>query len=243
MKNTFVRRLLHLVLLLCAATAWAASPPTQGVRVTPIGTPIWALSDLHLFSAPIGTAASGYVEFAETALALMPEPNHTFNPALLVGPGVAHPPPYTSELRDGVAALGYHEGVQFRTTEFIAPAGIYLVFMVVPAPGVTGSSPDFAAGPVIPNSVFPIDVVGTNAHNNKPFSFLGHAVVPPLDGAIDARFAGLDGHSHFPMFWADSADFGPVGAKLEGTYRFSITMLDVQGNGYAIEAHYTLGGR
>lgn len=243
MKNTAVRHLLHLLLLFCAVTAWAAPPPAQGVRVTPIGTPIWGLSDFHLFSAPIGTAASGYAEFADTSLALLPEPNHTFNPALLVGPGVAHPPPYSSELRNGVAALGFHEGVQFKTREFTAPAGIYLVFMVVPAPGVTGSSPDFASGPIIPNTIFPIDVVGTNAHNGKPFSFLGHAVVPPLDGTIGAPFDGLDGHSHFPMFWADNADFGPPGAKLDGTYRFSITMLDSQGNGYVIEAHYTLGGR
>jgi hypothetical protein len=245
MKNLNVRRAVLLssfaaLALLSAGGTSAAPPPAQGVRISAIGNPIWAPVDFHLFSAPIGTAASGYAEFADTALALLPEPNHTFNPVVLVGPGAPHAPPYDHEVREGVAALGFHEGVQFRTSEFSAGAGIYLVFMVVPAPGVVGSSPDFGSGPIIPNALFPIHTIGTNAHNNKPFSFLGEASVPPI-GAVDPAFAGLDGHSHFPEFWADNADFGPAGAKLNGTFRFSITMLDATNNGWTIEAHFTLG--
>lgn len=228
------------LLLLSAAGASAAPPPAQGVTISRIGNPIWAPVDFHLFSAPIGTAASGYAEFADTALALLPEPNHAFNPVVLVGPGAPHAPPYDHELADGVAALGFHEGVHFLTSEFSAGAGVYLVFMVVPAPGVVGSSPDFISGPIIPNALFPIHAIGTNAHNEKPFSFLGEASVPPID-SVDPRFAGLDGHSHFPEFWADNADFGPTGAKLNGTFRFSITLLDQTNNGWKIEAHYTLG--
>jgi hypothetical protein len=51
----------------------------------------------------------------------------------------------------------------------------------------------------------------------------------------------LDGHSHFPMFWADNAAFGPAGAKLNGTYRIRIKMLDQTSSGWTIEAHFTLG--
>jgi hypothetical protein len=225
----------------CAMAACAAPPPTQGVKVTAIGNPTWAPVDVHLFSAPIGTAATGYVEFGETTLALLPEPNHTFIPALGVGPGVPHAPPYTHELRDGVAALGFHEGVHFAASEFSAGAGIYLAYMLIPAPGVVGSSPDFASGPIIPNSLFPIHAIAQNAHDNKPFSNVGELFVPALDASVDPRFAGLGGHSHIPVFWADNADFGPPGARLNGTYRLSVTMLDTGGQGWLIEAHFTLG--
>jgi hypothetical protein len=241
-----LKQLRHAVLLaLFAALAWmsaipvsAAPPPTQGVTLTPIGNPIWAPVDFHLFSAPIGTAQSGYVEFGQTALALLPPPNHVFNPVVLVGPGAPHAPPYDHELANGVAALGFHEGVHFASSEFSNGGGIYLVFMVVPAPGVVGSSPDFAAGPIIPNAVFPIHTFGTDAHNNKPFSILGNTFVPAI---ADIGFPGLDGHSHFPDFWADNADFGPPGTKLNGTFRYSITLLDATSQGWAIEAHFTVG--
>ena len=226
---------------LLAAGAAAAPRPAHGVKISPIGNPTWKLVDFHMFSAPIGTAASGYVEFGETALALLPEPNHTFIPALLVGPGTPHAPPYDTELRDGVTALGFHQDVHFSASEFSAGSGIYLVYMVVPAPGSVGSSPDFASGPIISNSLFPIHAIATNEHNGKPFSFVGEAFVPPLDASVDPRFAGLNGHSHFPMFWADNADFGPLGAKLNGSYRFRITMLDSTNSGWLIEAHFTLG--
>jgi hypothetical protein len=54
---------------------------------------------VHLFSAPIGTAASGYAEFGETLAALLPPPNHRPHPDLGIGPGDPHSPP----LRPGVA--------------------------------------------------------------------------------------------------------------------------------------------
>ena len=34
----------------------------------------------------------------------------------------------------------------------------------------------------------------------------------------------VDGHSHFPLFIVDAQDFGPTGAKLRGSYQYSITM-------------------
>ncbi len=53
--------LLVLAIVLFPAVALADRPaPPQGVHSTPIGDPTWAPVDFHLFSAPIGTAASGY---------------------------------------------------------------------------------------------------------------------------------------------------------------------------------------
>jgi hypothetical protein len=37
----------------------------NGIKLSPIGNPTWRPVDLRLFSAPIGTEASGYAEFTE----------------------------------------------------------------------------------------------------------------------------------------------------------------------------------
>jgi len=218
----------------------ADPPPTQGVRLTPIGNPIWKPVDFHLFSAPIGTAATGYAEFALTALALLPPPNHVFHPDLLVGPGAPHAPPYDSELADGVADLGLHEGVRFDTSEFSAGQGVYLSWMNVPSPGTTGSSPDFTSGPIVPNSLFPMHISGVSYHNNEVFDpFLADFSIPALDASLTPPFA-VDGPSHFPVFSADNADFGPAGAKLRGSYVYRYMMIDQTGNGWLIEAHFAV---
>jgi hypothetical protein len=77
------RRLLTVVMILVTAlvalpaVAFAGSSApgeAQGVWSTPIGNPTWRPVDFHLFSAPIGTAETGYAEFLETALAILPSP-------------------------------------------------------------------------------------------------------------------------------------------------------------------------
>ena len=225
--------------MLPAVAPLAAPPPAQGVRITPIGAPTWMPVDFNLFSAPIGTAGSGYAEFGETMMALLPPPNHMPHPSLGVGPGAPHAPPYDSEMADGVSDQGFNAGVRFATSEFSNGAGVWLAWMNVPAPGATGSSPDFSSGPIIPNALFPIHFSGINVHNGKYFSNLGAAEVPPLDANLTPPF-NVDGHSHFPVFFADNADFGPVGAKLRGSYQFQIVMTDQLGNGWRITAHFAL---
>jgi hypothetical protein len=224
--------------LFAAPGAFAAPPLTQGVKLTPIGQPTWTPADFHMFSATIGTEATGYVEFYDTALALMPPPNHVFSPYLLVGPGAPHSPPYDHELADGVANLGFVDGVQFPVSGFSNGSGVYVVFMLLPAPGTSGRSPDFASGPIIPNSLFPIHLYVTDEHNGKFFSIVSIYDVPPLDA--DVGFPGMDGHSHVPLFFADNADFGPEGSKLRGSYRYLFTFTDQSGSGWNIEAHFAV---
>lgn len=211
-------------------------PPLQGVKITPIGTPTWKPVDFHLFSALIGTADSGYTEFLNTLFSLLPPPNHLPHPALGVGPGAPHQPPYDSEFATNVAALGYQDAVRFNTSQFSNGNGVYLVWMNVPFPGTTGSSPDFASGPIIPNSLFPIHVSAVDVHNGKLFSNAADFDTPALD-AIDPPFF-VDGHSHFPVFIADNADFGPPGGNLLGSYDYRIVMTDSSGNGWLIRAHF-----
>jgi hypothetical protein len=228
-----------LTLIVCVAgQALADSPLSRGVKLQRLGSPIWRPVDAHLITAPIGTADSDYAEFATTAFSLLPPPNHVFHPDLFVGPGAPHAG-FDAEFASGITANGYREGFPFSISEFSNGNGVWLIFMVVPAPGVTGSSPDFASGPIIPNSLFPIAVSGRNIHNGTDFSAPSAFTVPPLDANLNPPFA-VDGHSHFPVFFADNADFGAPGAKLPGAFEYAIRMTDVTGNGWLIRAHFTV---
>lgn len=242
------RNLLQSLLLVVTSLSFALVPalaPAQGpaqapgVFAVPIGHPTWKPVDFHLFAAPIGTAASGYAEFGQTMEALLPPPYHVVHPNLGVGPGSPHLGPYTTELAHGVADLGFRQSVLFHRYEFSYGSGVWLVWMNVPMPGTIGSSPDFAKGSIIPNALFPIHVYGADWHNGKPFSVLAEFDVPPLDDSLAPPF-NVDGHSHFPVFIADNADFGPPGAKLPGIYEYRIVMIDRLGNGWRIEAVFAM---
>jgi hypothetical protein len=225
-----------------AATSNDSSHQRQPrVEVTRIGHPIWKPADFHVFSAPIGTAASGYAEFTATTLAILPGPDHQAHPQLGVGPGMPHRGPYRRELRQGIADLDLHENGPFTLPEFSSGNGVWLAFMVVPSPGTRGSSPDFRRGRIIPNELFPIGVVGTLSLRGEPFDpNLANFAVPPLDDpALDPPFA-VDGHSHFPVFVASNTDFGVTNADSFGPYTFRLTVLDQQGSGWRITARFVV---
>jgi hypothetical protein len=112
--------------------------------------------------------------------------------------------------------------------------------MTVPDRGTTGSSPDFASGPIIPNSLFPIHVSGVTRRNGVIFnSGVVNSDVSPLDASLDPPFY-VDGHSHFPFFIADNLDFGPAGTRPQGDYEYRVKMTDQQGNGWKITVRFTV---
>ena len=229
-----------LLVVLPVGGASAAPPAVEWVRLTRIGNPTWKPADLHVFSAPIGTADTGYAEFTETALAILPPPNHVFNPTLMVGPGAPHQPPYTCEMGQGIDALGFHEGVLFHKSEFSNGMGVWLTWMTVPAPGTVGSSPDFDSGRIIANSLFPIHVAGASLGNGQVFNqWLASFDVPALN-QIDPPFL-VDGSSHFPVYIADNGDFGPPGTNLRGIYLFRLEITDATGNGWHVTARFVVG--
>jgi hypothetical protein len=225
-----------------APRADRAGPAQQSVvRLERVGEPIWRPVDFHVFSAPIGTPETGFEEFVTTALSLLPPPNHRLHPQLLVGPGDPHAAPYDKELAQGVAALGFEERRVFGASEFTGVNGIYLVWMVVPDPGTTGSSPDFASGPIIPNTLFPITITGVSTRNNELFdAALANSTVPALnDPSLTPPF-DVEGHSHFPFFIAEATIFGPGDVGPAGNYKYTISMTDQEGNGWTIHAHYVV---
>src|ERR1044071_7338362 len=142
-----------LIVALGSIIAGAGITPAAASEITfsPIGSPTWLPVDFHVFSAPIGTASSGYAEFLTTLAALLPPPNHISDPAVGILPGASHAPPYDQELANGVSNLGFPEKTTFTTAEFSNGLGVYLAFMIIPGPGSpTGSSQDNPARAIIP---------------------------------------------------------------------------------------------
>jgi hypothetical protein len=229
--------------LVIALVIPAVASAAGNVQAKPIGDPIWKPTDLNLFSAPIGTAASGYAEFGQTIARILPEPNHRPNPSLGLGPGDPHAPPYIHEISRGLQALGLQAGGQFRVADNSNGNGVWLAYMVIPRRrGIApeGSSPDFAVGPIIPNGLFPIHVKGIAERFGEVFDpALADFSVPPLDASLDPPFY-VDGHSHFPVFLATNSDFGPPGIDPAGDYIWTITMLDQSGNGWQITTRFTV---
>ena len=227
-------------LVLMAATLTPASVLAQVVS-TPVGTPAWQPADIHLFFAPIGTPQSNFAEVLTSLQAILPEPNHRFHPDLFIGPGDPHNPPYTQEITNGLAGSGFQEKTIYDASDFSGANGIYLAMMNVPGFGVIppaqGSSPDFASGPLIPNSLFPITAIGTTFRNGSPLPNFSTTQVPPLDGSLNPPF-NVAGHSHFPQFYIDNADFNGVDA--EGTYRYEISLRDTAGNGWNVSVPFAV---
>jgi len=228
------------------ARSRAAADPAVGpaVELERVGDPAWRPVDVHLFSAPVGTAASGYAEFSTSLFALFPPPAHQPHPDLGVGPGAPHGPPYDREVARGIArngpANGFVEARAFTTAQFSAGNGVFLAWVNVPDPGVTGSSPDFASGPIIPNGTFPITVSGVATRDGLVFdAALANFAVPPLDERLEPPFA-VDGHSHFPLVTATSLDFGPPGTAAAGRYTYTLRLTDRQGDGWVVRAHFVV---
>jgi hypothetical protein len=244
MVEIVVRRFALLMALVLASLLTLtpnADASRRDVELESFGRPIWKPVDCHLVSAEIGTAGSGYAEYFETLQSLLPPPRHVPIEALGIGPGAPHHPPYGSELRRGVADLGLHEGRRFRSREFSDGQGVLLACMVVPRPGTRGSSPDFRAGRIIPNQLFPIDVEGTAFRNRRVFDENFDFQVPPLTADIGFD---VDGHSHFPVFFVTNFDFRPMdqpGISPRGWYRYDITLTDTTGKGWRVRADFVVG--
>jgi hypothetical protein len=206
--------------LLTAAALLLNQLDVQGaVIVTPVGTPGYQVTDLHLFAAPTGAQAQ------QTFQALFPA--HF--------PRVPHQPPYNQELATGLALTGYREGDVFDVSEFTAPSGVYLGFVVVPGPGApTGSSPDFLSGPIIPVGIQPIRIRGD--------VFLDGALFEQSPGAFSLNLtsvAGIDGGSHFVVALFEDSSFASPGlTDLTGAYEYRLTLRDANGNGYNALAQF-----
>jgi T5SS/PEP-CTERM-associated repeat protein len=185
------------------------------VELTRIGNPIWRPTDFHLFTAPCEPASA----FEATADSIVPINAPPRNP------------PYDDVLAERIAAAGFQDSSTFVPSDIAGePSGIYYAFLLIPDPGETGSSRDFASGPIIPNRLFPI---------NDNTDILRNGVV--VDGELDGQFpraVGFDGKSHDWALFCDDAVFFPPGTELPGSYEWRSTLRDREGNGWNVVAPF-----
>jgi uncharacterized protein YjbI with pentapeptide repeats len=199
-----------------------AAPPS--IQLTKIGAPIWKPVDFQLFSAPATPFDATFGQVYNTLLPYDTPLATTYTP---------HTPPYDTELSAGVLAGGYVNRSVFTPDAItLQPNGVYFVFMLVPDPGNTGNSRDFEAGPVIPNSLFPIA--------NNIDAWLDGVLVDRLAGAdavitVQPRDVGKDGTSHIEVMqaiwhpWDDDLSVGPL-----GRYDLRTSMRDASGSGWDV---------
>jgi hypothetical protein len=227
--------------LLAAAVLLAALVPSIAradavVTITKVGNPTWQPVDVHLFTAP--AEPFGTVGFA-TADAIL-APHFFINSAGVVVPVPPDPGPYTNELAAGLARNGIRDQSTFSPGNLAGtPNGIWLAYMLVPGPGSpTGSSPDFASGPIIPEGTFPI--VATEEVLRNGFHFDSGTVTTR---ALSTLGFTVDGSSHRPQLIETdlpTAD-NPLGLtvnQLAGHFQFDVELRDAQGNGFDIVAPF-----
>ena len=118
-----------------------------------------------------------------------------------------------------------------------------LAWMNVPPQATTGSSPDCASGPTSANRLFPIYTGAESVHNGRTFdsSMADYGVFAPGQNGFN-----VDGGSHFPVFVAENADWGPPGAALARSYTYRNEMGDAGipaanwGNRRVIQGAFTI---
>jgi hypothetical protein len=208
------------------------------ITLQKVGNPTWRPADLHIFSAPVGRPPN-FAGFEQTRGGILPPPNHKACQSLGIGPGAPHQPPYTLEMERGLEDSCLEDKMTFRVAEFTLPNGVWFTWMVVPGPGSpTGSSPDFASGPIIPNSIFPFKFRGTLFRNGQVYDSAFGFDIPPLTPDLAGCPFNVDGHSHFPIFAAETKFFGPPGVDAEGRYEYRFQMRDKMGRGWNINGQF-----
>ena len=185
-RSVFCLLKLHHVVILAVAAFTAVQPGQSAaqppaVTLTQIGSPIWRPTDFQVFSAPRDT--DEVYERTKAALRPLDPPSGPYP--------TPHGPPYDRELSTNMAAAGFVSRSVFPREAMDYPNVIYRALMLLPDPGITGSSRDFASGPVIPNSLFPIAISGKVWKD-------GALIYDPGDGQFDVRPTDqpFDGASH-----------------------------------------------
>lgn len=216
-----------------AALAWAPVVRADAMAtITQVGNPTWTVTDIHLFSAPaepFGTVAVG------TANAIL-SPHFTINGSGVIVPNPPDPGPYNTEIASGLARLGIPSRSTFTPQDLAGtPNGIWLAYMLVPGPGSpTGSSPDYASGPIIPEATLPIVATEEVLRDGTHFDSGG-----AITRALSTLGFTVDGSSHRPQILENdllTAD-NPLGLtpnELTGHYQIDVALRDAQGNGYNI---------
>jgi hypothetical protein len=213
-----------------------AGPHCGGCSLMEVKAPTWTLAGALMTGAPVGSPASGtdaYYEWLETLLS----PNHEPIDGVY-GPGIPHAPPYDDELFQLLTVAGGTPQQTFTAAEFGELNGVALLFTVVPKAGApSGSSADFASGPILPNALFPFYIDGDLYRNGVLY-----------DGEFDAFYQGYDalstpiekdGPSHLLIPFGENSSYVP-NVEAAGSYVFRISIVDGSEAGWVLDVPFTV---
>lgn len=200
-----------------------------------VGDPSWRPVCAHLFAARCGSPDDRFADGVATIEAVLPR--HRYFPAQdLFGPGTPHQGSYADELSSGIQQAGQISKSSFSLEEIGAPSCLFITLMLLPDEAApTGSSADFASGPVLDPDAFPLLIDGN--------LFAGDRLVDP---AFDFRTPGqaeLSGpppgssYSHLPLIFFENDEL----AHLErGRLEFRVKISDAHGHGWRINIGFEL---
>lgn len=202
-----------------------------------IGSPAWEPAQALALVAEIGSLETGPQLYFDWHSEFFGS-RHVHSPSETAFlPGEPHDGPYASELAVLAEAAGFSSTQQLSEAEFAPPSGLVLLIMIVPgSEAPQGRSPDFKEGPIIPNELFPIDVMGGVYREGQPYDLgvndriVGYdALSEPID---------VEGASHFFVSFGENSGFGPADLAPVGDYEFSLRATDVHGTGWELKVPF-----
>lgn len=211
-------------------------PHCKDCKATKIGSPLWEMGDVAVISGEFGTSLEEFLSFLNGVVG----PNHAFDENdFIIGPAIPHAGPYDKELPKLARSNGFALKQTFRASDFTSPNGVVVLLNFVPGAGAQiGSSFDFASGPIIPNSLFPITQDGDLFRNGELY-----------DAFFDGSWAGYpgmnppilaDGTSHFQWFMGENSSFGPPNTPSKGNYEYRVKFTDATGSGWSLQIPFTV---
>ena len=210
-------------------TATTTTPP-PGNSVIAVGSPMWSVPDIALFTGPSGNGPAD---------CLLDGP-HAFD-LIVWSPGDAHDPPYNTEISGKLTECGLTAKQEFAPADMEGSNSIWLGLVIVPVAGnAPGSSPDFPLGDVVYNDRYPF-VIDADVRRNDLIVDSDHDFNFPEAGTWGHVVTGL---SHMPMVFSTNLDRMPAGATSPGDYHWQVRIRDatsiVAESGYDLIIPYTV---
>lgn len=209
-------------------------PGALPMTLSAIGSPSWKPECAYAFAAPCGSKASAFSTAVATIGKVLPA--HQYYAAQnVMGPGAPHGQ-YAQELASGLAAAGLTPGSSFSAASLQPPSCIFVLLQLVAGGGApSGSSPDFASGPILDPSAFPLLVDGSLLNAGK-------LVDPALDFEYPAKKSLVpepagQSYSHVPLVFFENSEL--IQPQV-GAYSLELRAVDALKHGWNIAVHYSV---
>jgi hypothetical protein len=210
----------------------------EGCTRTKINQPTWAPTGVVVAAGTVGSDAQPSLGI--DWISSLVQPRHAYNAIdNIFLPNVKHCPPYASELHDSMVEVGFVATQSLTVSQFTAPGGVWVMFLLVPTnDATTGSSFEFDDGPILPNGLFPMTSDGDLLREGQIYDPNFDSSVP---GYADLTSPiAVDGASHAPFFFGGNSSWGPSGVDAAGSYVMKVVVTDATGAGWEIHVPFVV---